>query len=374
MSVFNGSIAQKNVQFPIETVIQPLSGENYARGMVFIPLSLVSTYLPGIADATYGKLYEISSSNYGTLTGGALKGALGPFFTSAAAAKFGVAVFNDTDEATEGLFPAVYEQFKFYAYFKFAMAAAGDINDLQVALTTKCLADPLYSAHWVGTTDTNVLTSSSSLITALNGAGSNARVIYNPDTTIDPAIAQLGCTLAQTNGTGTPIGNSIDMVQFSTIKASGSLNADNERENLPATAAAALEGQKIGYQTWVGDGSENVVTEGSLPLKGDSVGAEWIKRYIEYMCKVQVANYISRMNTFRNNDTYQGIKLILASMVGQFVETGRLTDFAITAPAFRDLPTSGDTITVPNAWHATYVDDVREVTVYGTLYITKPTR
>ena len=374
MSVYKGSIAQKNVQFPIETVVTPINGENFARGMVFIPVSLAETYLSGVTSPAAGNLYELSGSNYAALAGGQLKNVLVPFFTAASAAKFGVAVYDDGSEAETNLIADVYEKFKYYAYFKFAMAGAGDINDLQVTLTGLCNTDPACSAHWIGTSDTNVLTSTSALITALNTAGSNARVIYNPDTTIDPAIAQLGNTLAVVNDTGTPVGNSVDMAQFNTIKASGALNADGGRENLTALNIQALDGQKIGYQTWVGDGTENVVTEGSLTLKGDSVGANWVKAYIEYMCKVQTATYISQRNTFRNNDTYAGIKLILANQVAQFINTGRLADFQITAPAFRDLPASGDTITVPNAWHATYIDDVREVTVYGTLYITKATR
>ncbi len=41
---------------------------------------------------------------------------------------------------------------------------------------------------------------------------------------------------------------------------------------------------------------------------------------------------------------------------------------------FAELQKSGDTITVPNAWQADFIDSVRAVTVYGTLYITQPTR
>ena len=92
------------------------------------------------------------------------------------------------------------------------------------------------------------------------------------------------------------------------------------------------------------------------------------------MCKVRTANMMSKMNVFRNNGTYQAILLILQDVVKGFTDMGRLAQFAITAPAFKDLPKSGDTITVPDAWQATYIDDVREVTVYGTLYITQPTR
>ena len=92
------------------------------------------------------------------------------------------------------------------------------------------------------------------------------------------------------------------------------------------------------------------------------------------MCKVRTANFVSRMNKFRNNDTYQAILLILQDVVKDFIDMGRLDAFALTAPIFENLPAGGDTITVPDAWTADYIDSVRTVTVYGTLYITMPTR
>lgn len=380
MSQFKNSIAQSNVNFPIETVITPIAGENYSRALILIDVANAATYLPGVNTVAAGDLIELTSANYGELTGGKLKNWLVPFFTKASTAKVGIAVFDtDTDndgtvvEATAPL-SAVYEAKKMYAYFKFACEESAGYNDLQVALSNLCKADPLYSVLWIGTDDANVLSNTSALMTALKSAESKARVIYNSNSNINGALAQLGATLSSVNTTGTPVGNSMDSVQFNTIQASGGTNADGEHINLTATEKAALDSQKIGYQTWVGDGTENVVTEGSLYLNGDSVGANWVKAYIEYMCKVLTANYITRMNTFRNNDTYQAILLILADQVRPFLEFGRLDGFSITAPTFDKLPASGDQITVPNAWEATYIDNVRQVTVYGTLYLTQPTR
>ena len=387
MSQFKGSIAQTNVNFPIETVITPMAGENYSRAVIFMNVANAATYLPGVATPAAGDLIELTSSNYGTLTGGKLKAWLVPFFTKATTAKVGIAIF-DTDVTTppaqEGDEPVVtpatapiadvYEAKKMYGYFKFAIEESEGYNNLQVELSNLCVADPLYSVLWVGTDDAQVLTKSSALITMLNGAGSKARVIYNANSAINGALAQLGATLATANATGTPVGNSIDMVQFNTIQASGAADADGEHVDLTATEKAALDDQKIGYQTWVGDGTENVVTEGSLYLNGDSVGANWVKAYIEYMCKVKTANYMTRLNTFRNNQTYQAILLILKDQLRPFQQFGRLDGVLITAPTFENLPQSGDQITVPNAWEATYIDNVREVTVYGTLYLTQPTR
>lgn len=381
MSQFKNSIAQVNINFPIETVIEPLAGENYSRAMIFMNVSQAATYLPGVTSPAAGDLVELDSSNYGELTGGLLKSWLVPFFDKAITAKVGIALFDtDTPQGTGDPIPAtapladVYNAYKMFAYFKFAIAEAADYNALQLALSNLCKVEPLYSACWIGTDDGDVITGSSSFITSLKTAGSKARVVYNADSSINPALAQLGATLSTVNQTGTPVGNSCDMVQFNTIGASGAQDSEGESTNLTATQKAACDTLKVGYQTWVGDGTENVVTEGSLDLNGDSVAANWVKAYIEYMCKVRTANYITRMNTFRNNQTYQACILILRDVVNPFLAFGRLDAFQITAPVFEDLPASGDQITVPNAWQATYIDSVREVTIFGTLYLTQPTR
>lgn len=373
---FQGSIAQKNVQFPIETVIEPLAGENFSRVMVFIPLSEAATYLPGVVSPAAATLTEVTASNYGTVTGGLLKSWLVPFFKLAQAVKVGVAIYDDNSEAkAANLIASVYNKFKMYAYFKLVCAGSSAYADAQVDLGTLCAADPEYSAFWVGTSDTNVLTASSALITALNAvSGIRYHAVYNPDATINAALAQLGKSLSVANATGTPVGNSMDNVAFNTVEASGAADAEGKATNLSPTECTALDNQKIAYNSWLGDGTENVVTEGSLYNNGDVCGAEWVKAYVTYMCKVRTANLITRMNTFRNNETYQGILLILSDVVRGFITMGRLADFVITAPVFSDLPSSGDTITVPNAWNATYIDTVREVTVYGTLYISQPTR
>lgn len=376
MANFDGSIAQVNVQFPIETVIEPVSGENYTKALIFIPLGKAEEYLPTTESPAAGQKIELDSSNYGKLTGGLLKTWLVPFFTSAQAAKIAVAIYDvDAEEVTaKAPLNKVYEAYKYYAYFKFGLADSGDYNALQTQLAQLCKADPLYSQLWVGTSDPQVLTKESSLVSALKGVAADARVVYNPDGTINAALAQLGTTLAQSNATGTPVGNDIDMLAFNTIGASGADDADGNPTNLDATQKATLDEQKIGYNTYVGDGTENVVIEGSQTLQGNVVGAQWVKSYIEYMCKIRTANLITRRNKFRNNDQYQAILLILSDVVKDFLNFGRLADFKITAPVFSDLAKSADAIVVPNAWEATYIDKLRSVTVYGTLYVTQPSK
>lgn len=376
MSQFKNSIAQDNVNYPIETVITPIAGENYSRALIYMNVAEAGTNLPGVTEPAAGDFLELDSSNYGEITGGKLKTWLAPFFAKAITSKVGIALYDEDQEGEEPT-PAtaplstVYEATKMYAYFKFGLAGTTEAyNELQVDLSNLCLADPLYSTLWIGTSDSAVLTSTSTLISLLNASNSKARVVYNADSNINGALAQLGATLSEVNSTGTPVGNSMDMVQFNTIGASGAAGEDGT-QNLTTTQKTALDGQKIGYQTFVGDGTENVVTEGSLNLKGESVGANWLMAYVEYSAKVKTADYITRMNKFRNNQTYQGIITILQTIVKPFIDMGRLDRFQITAPLFKDLPTSGDEITVPNAWQADYIDNVRKTTVYGTLYITQ---
>lgn len=374
MSEFKGSIAQVNVQFPIETVIEPIAGENYTRAMIFMPVSLADVNLPGVDTPAAGMKIELDSSNYGSVTADALKKWLVPYFTSAQAAKLAVVIYDDDAEAETNLLADVYEAYKYWAYFKFGFAASADYNALQGTLATLCLADPLYSQLWVGTSDADVLTKTSALISTLKGVGADARVIYNQDANINPALAQLGDSLATANATGTPVGNDIDMHAFNTIGASGALDADGNSTNLNATQKAALDDQFIGYQTWIGDGTQNVATEGSMTLKGNVVGAQWVKCYIEYMCKIRCANYITQRNKFRNNEQYQAVLLILSDVVRPFLAFGRLADFQITAPVFSDLAVSADSFIVPNAWQADFIDKLRSVTVYGTLYVTQPSK
>jgi hypothetical protein len=266
---FQGSIAQENVNFPIESIIEPLAGEQYSRAMVYIPISQAAEYLSGYDNPQTGALIELNSSNYGTITSGDLKSQLVPFFTKAQAASVGIAIYNDAQpeppaEPGEGQDPVepevitntlsdVYQATKYYAYFKFGLANSDAFNALQVELAQLCAADTLYSALWIGISDTNVLTKTSALVSQLREqTGLRYRLIYNPDTTINAALAQLGETLASANQTGTPVGNDVDFIAFNTIGASGSLDADGNRQNLSATDKATLDEQKnrLCYLGW----------------------------------------------------------------------------------------------------------------------------
>jgi hypothetical protein len=169
------------------------------------------------------------------------------------------------------------------------------------------------------------------------------------------------------NGSGTAVGNSFDMVETKIIDASGALGTA-----LDVSTQTVLKEAKIAYFKPVGDTTGGVALRGAETITGNVVPAIWIVDYCNYVNKVKTARYITKMNTLRTNSVYQGILLLLSSTVNLFTAksgSGRLTAFSVTAPSFDKLPSSGDTITVPNGWSATYVDNIRNVQVYGTLTI-----
>ena len=89
------------------------------------------------------------------------------------------------------------------------------------------------------------------------------------------------------------------------------------------------------------------------------------------MSAVSTATYLTQFNRFKNNTTYQAILAIVINYLNLFAGIGRLTGAAITAPAWTVAQglSNGQTIIIPNAWTATFNDNVRNVTVNGTLYI-----
>ena len=107
-------------------------------------------------------------------------------------------------------------------------------------------------------------------------------------------------------------------------------------------------------------------------ISSSLIGALWLTRYVDTVAAIYTAQFLTLTPTsgFKNNDTYQGILNLLQVQLNLFAGIGRLLNIKITAPPFAQLPAaSGGVITVPNAWSATYADNVRQVTIYGTLYI-----
>lgn len=366
MAEYKNSIAQDRVQFPIQTVISPQAGGQFSRVVVYLSATDLATYVNGAIEE--GKYKKVMSNTYKTDTKGALLDTLALFFANATTAE----VYLVNPLASDDDLSKTYELTKELGYFKTAIASANGTT-LNTSLAKLCSQDEEYSLHFVTVSEdiTGGNTEDSALTKALIQGKYASFVKYHP--TQDIAFAQLGKTLSSINSTSTPVGNSLDMIAMSNIVASGAAGI-----NLSLTQKNNLDNLHIGYSTAVGDGTDNVVVEGSMDLNGNSVGARWMKAYITYMCRIRTASFISQGNIFNNSTSYVVICAILRDALSKFETLGRLRDVAYSFPAYSTAVAQGfivgDVIRIPNAWSAIYVDNVRDVAIYGTLFVEQPTR
>ena len=272
-----------------------------------------------------------------------------------------------------------YKLLKAYAYHKTVCANPTAALDtlyfsidpaVAVALADLCAADKglLSSApYFPFTTGTPEDAMSDLLYAALKNADKDAFMSAHQDLTRNGALYSLGLAMATLNGSGTSVGNSMDMIKSSAITASG-----REGTNLDKAIRDVLYSLHIQTFKPLGDNSGNVVAKGAETLKGEVVQAVWIVAYVTYMVKVAVARMITVPNFLKNQDNYNRIIGVMMSWLSKFGPngSGRLRALASTAPSFEEVPAGkGDQIIIPDAWSARYVDQVRKVDITGTLYI-----
>lgn len=272
-----------------------------------------------------------------------------------------------------------YGLLKAYAYHKTVCAAptlpldsavfSVDLNAAP-ALAKLCANDKglLSSApYFPFSTTTPENPTSDALYMAIKNGNTDAFFSAHQDATRNAALYSLGLAMATLNGSGTSVGNSMDMAKSSMITASGP-----EGTNLPKPIRDVLKSLNIQTFKPVGNNTGNVAAKGASTIQGDLVQATWIISYVTYMTKVAVAELITVPNFLKNQDNYNRIVGVMMSYLGKFGKngSGRLRDLTSRAPAFDDLPRAEqDVIIIPDAWSAKYVDQVREVQITGTLYI-----
>ncbi len=359
-----GSYAQQYVTFDIVQSISAPVGSNFQSVQIYIADDDASANFTGTPPGIDEQL-AVNFSNYATLTQGTLLDWLADFFANNKIQQVFLVVY-DHAIATYGGIEVAYDLYKAYAYFKLIL---GDTQGAIGALAELCEDDPL-SQCVVGTADTECLddasTTSIKYFLETTTELSNYWLEYNEEAS-NSAMCQLGLSLGLLNGSGTAVGNSLANKSTSTIGASGTDGA-----NLDAADVQALVTQNIGYWSTVGNNTGAATKYGALIGSGsDYLAANWFVRYVEYMCSVRGSEYLNdpTANRYRNNDTYQGLLGILQSVVQPFIQIGLISNFKITAPKFVDLPDTGSTITVPNAWSADWNPSVTKVVIQGVLYV-----
>lgn len=429
---FIGSFAQENVAFATQIVKTAAVGDNFWKAMIFVENSRfvdatqpVWVAVPGSATA---KALTVTVDDYAEYTNGLLRSWLydlfcngftgdcilvacgtvtgvttydvveptgaenpkelgwyertgtGPDYvytlsedeTVDAGKTYCTATTTSDPEAFNAGMEEAYNLLKAYAYHKTVCAGTDTsvLSAIAVKLANLCKEDKglLSSApYFPFTTSTPETPDNDPLYYALKNANADAFMVAHQDITRNGGLYALGLAMATYNGSGTCVGNSIDMSKSANITCSGPNGT-----NLDKGIRAILAQYNISSIKPVGDNSGSVALQGAKTILGDVVQATWILSYITYMTKVRVAQLITTPNFLKNESNYAKIVGVLGSYLGIFGPGGsqRLEKLVITAPNFADLPDAkGDEIIIPNAWSATYVDQVRQVRITGTLYI-----
>lgn len=386
---FLGSVAQEDVQFVTEIVKTVNPGDNYKHLIVYTDDSQIAS---GASLAAVKDLAGVKVADYAEVTADSFKNVvqdelavwLTDYFSAGGnESVFVVNVQNGEAGYTKALLKAAFDVTHQWAYFKSICIVDADVDtmfhldpDAATDLAELCSTDTLLSAAPLYPMSMAVTAGqfTDTAYAAVKTAGFDATWVYHlpvlqaDNTTYvvhNGAFIALGLALNVPNGSGVYAGNSFDMVETTAITASGV-----DGGPLDATTQSILKNANINYFKFVGDATGGVDLRGGKTMKGNVISAFWIRDYCNYYNKVMVANYMSRRNIYKSSTTYDVILSILIKTVNRFVTSGRLVNFVLTAPAYADLPpAANDEIIVPNAWQATYQDDIRSVKVYGTLYI-----
>lgn len=379
---FLGSFAQENVAFTTKVIKSASVGDNFWKVMVFVEndrfVDTTLTVWESVPGSSTLKALTVTASDYAEYTSGLLKSWLYDLFCNgftgdcilvACAAK---PEEGGSNEAFITAMTTAYGTLAPYAYHKTVCAGSDTAvsTDIAVALAQLCAEDKglLSSApYFPFTTTTPSDPASDALYAALKTASADAFMSAHQDTTRNAALYTLGLAMNSINGSGTCVGNSFDMVASTNITCSGPSGTNLSRSIRSSLATVNVQTFKP-----VGDNSGSVAAIGAKTLNGDVVQASWIIAYITYMTKVAVAQLLTSGNFLKNASNYGKIVTLMNNYLATFGPngSGRLTNLAITAPAFANLPEAeDDQIIIPDAWTAKYVDQVREVQITGSLYI-----
>lgn len=377
---FLGSFAQENVAFTTQIVRSAAVGDNYWKVMVFVENDRFvdsSTWVLVPGSSTL-KALTVTASDYASHTSGLLRSWLYDLFANGFTGDCILVACADKpvgEEGTNDAFIAAMDEayglMKAYAYHK-TVCAGSDTEvsaDIAVELAELCAGDKglLSSApYYPFTTATPSQPETDTVYTAVKASGYDAFFSAHQDATRNAALYSLGLAMATVNGSGTCVGNSFDTVKSGNITSSGPAGT-----NLAKGVRDSLKALHIQFFKPIGDNTGNVAATGALTINGDVVQATWILAYVTYMVKVRVAQLLTSPNFLKNAANYTRILNIMGSELTKFGDSGsgRLRNLEITAPAFGSIDSKADVIIIPEAWSASYVDQVREVQITGTLYI-----
>lgn len=399
MNDFNGSVAQQDVSISTDVVRTATVGGNFYENVLYVTDRFSSfgadtPVYPVVKKSNYADVLD-DYSYFSDAEKKIVKGNLDSLFAYGTDVK--VYIIPSTEIAN----------YKLYGYFTYLdlewNTTDGSITDYSLAdsagdtLTnaktaydkefTSYLVDMAVDPVIVKGSTTTTTAGTFALITAYtldstvfarpamvtgSEGSTNAFVDANGDPIgYSPALYQLGKTLGTLNASGTPVGTAFDMtaLDFQNVMPTADTNTE-VLVGASATFTDYFEGVKINYFKPVGNGTMQLTNFGGWTILGNCTSADWIVAYLNFMNRVACATVITSGRALKNSRTYDELlDAVKANIAGQ-IRNERISDFRMTAPSFRDLPkTNGHTISIPNAWEGTYVDNVRKVKISGTLTV-----
>lgn len=384
MRDFVGSVAQQDVSVTTDVVTSAVVGDNFYKLLYITSAALESglyvtkdTY-ESVIDAVDTSILDASAKEF-------MKNNLASFF------EYG----SDVDAY---IIPAsLYSKWKYRAYATYiepsyvADDSSGTTeykpSDAMLAILNGITPDSEFSALVTDVAVPSDLAKAETtsgldgvvkpILTALNevaelytfARGSTDELVLGG---LSPALYQLGRTLGLENDTGTPVGNNFDMVACDQANVLPTLDTDtSDMTAVGAAVAAWFEDNNVCYFKPVGNSTGQVTNFGATSLRGSIFGVNWLTAYCNYVVRVNAAQLITVMNTYRDSKLYRDILASMDSTVGAFVSLGRIELYQNTAPSWEQAKElgNGSTIIIPKAWQGWYVDNVRRVKISGTLYV-----
>ncbi len=374
---FLGSFAQENVSFNIQMVQSSSSsfGSNYWTLGVYIESDrFVDTSAegwetaPGLATC---KVLVVDVDTYADYTSGLLQSWLYDYFANGYDGKailIAPAAKQETPQSADDFqvaMEAAFAVLKPYAYHVTVCAGGDDavFAPYATALASLCAAeDYLVGAPLFPCTDSN--TTADPLYTALKAQNLDAFMAWHSDSTRNGALYSLGLAMAELNGTGTPVGNQMDMI------ASSNISASNNGSSPTSAQKTSLKAANVQYFKTVGDNSGAVAAESDTTIMGKVYAAYWVRAYIIYVSKVAIAQSLTQRGFTKSARSYLSITTIIRDLVTAFVSAAVLSSASFDYPSFAELPAAtDDEIIVRNAWSAIFPSHLRKVSISGSMYI-----
>lgn len=187
---------------------------------------------------------------------------------------------------------------------------------------------------------------------------------------------RLGLWFTEPNDSGEYVGNALSHIKMTNSKVfptgGKSWLNQNVYDNMPKKMYTNLDDKNCGYLISVSNKSDNYAEIVRAASVQNSPTNAWnIAKWIDYNCSQVLAEYATDVSTLTNpvlcnEETYDYIQKLTALQVQTIAKCKRLTNVVLKFPTYTEAK-DGNSFTGVMAWSATYVGDLEEVFISGTI-------